>query len=224
MNRPTRLQLGTSRLENLSPDALRVFLDKSWIHFGDAPADCFWLRREWRRYKLARRRIHDPQSLYNKTNFKVHYFKEDFQLPFETGSFTYIFSEHFFEHLFFDDALKLFRECARVLVTGGVMRVSVPDADLRTYEPPEPAGFPSKRLPFTHPNKHKTRWSVYMLGEALRIAGLEPIPIRYCDRDGRYIKQEPRPRDDCPDPELVKDLSYLQRPNSLIVDAIKCGS
>ena len=101
------------------------------------------------------------------------------------------------------------------------MRISVPDADLRTYEPPEPVGYPSKRMRFTHPNKHKTRWSVYMLSEALKVTGFTVVPVRYCDRDGQYIKTEPHGYEGCPETQLICDLSYLQRPDSLIVDSIK---
>lgn len=37
-----------------------------------------------------------------------------------------IYSEHFFEHLDRHDAVRLLRECHRVLAPGGVIRVSVP--------------------------------------------------------------------------------------------------
>lgn len=141
--------------------------------------------------------------------------------PFADGSLHFVFSEHFFEHLFFNEALGLMRECHRVLAPNGVMRVSVPDADLRTYEKPELAGFPNQNLPYNHPNKHKTRWSVYMLTEALKICGFNAVPLRYCNRDGRYIQNNPKLYEDCPEQQLITDLSYLRRPKSLIVDGVK---
>jgi len=221
MTQITRLQLGTSRLEFLPDTALRCFLDKSWIHLGDAPDQQSVLRKFVRRVRLAQRGIRHPESLYERTTFKAFYYRQGDSLPFADDSLHFIFSEHFFEHLFFDEAMSLMRECYRVLVRWGVMRVSVPDADLRIYEKPEPAGFPSRRISFSHPKKHKTRWSVYMLSEALRLSGFEPVPIRFCNRDGQYIKNEPKLYDCCPEVELVTHLSYLRRPDSLIVDGVK---
>jgi len=52
------------------------------------------------------------------------------RLPYDTGSVDRIFSEHFLEHLHRHDAVKLLKECRRVMIPGGVIRVSVPD--LRT--------------------------------------------------------------------------------------------
>jgi len=50
-------------------------------------------------------------------------------LPFADGSVRGIFSEHFFEHLRYEDeAPALLRECRRVLQPGGVLRLIVPDA------------------------------------------------------------------------------------------------
>lgn len=56
-------------------------------------------------------------------------------LPFADESCVVIFSEHVIEHLTREDALKLLRECHRILQPGGVLRVSTPDAGryLRSY-------------------------------------------------------------------------------------------
>lgn len=48
-------------------------------------------------------------------------------LPFRDVSF--IFAEHFIEHLAYADAAKLFRECRRVLREDGVLRVSTPNLE-----------------------------------------------------------------------------------------------
>ena len=48
-------------------------------------------------------------------------------LPFE--NVTHIFAEHFLEHFTLDDGLQLLRECARVLVKDGVLRISTPNLD-----------------------------------------------------------------------------------------------
>lgn len=49
------------------------------------------------------------------------------RLPFPAGSLDAIFSEHLLEHLDYDEAERLLRECARVLKPGGVVRIVVPD-------------------------------------------------------------------------------------------------
>jgi predicted SAM-dependent methyltransferase len=199
----------------------RAFLDKSWIHYGDAPYQASWLRTLVRRIRQRRRGITNPEELYSKTNFTPFYYRKGDTLPIEDASIGFIFSEHFFEHLFLDEAIALMRECNRVLTAHGVLRISVPDSELRTYEPAETVGFPDRKMSFNHPAKHKTRWTVYALTEALRLAGFEPHAIRYCDRDGTYIRAEPTPYDQCPENELVTDFSYLQRPDSLIVDGLR---
>jgi predicted SAM-dependent methyltransferase len=48
-------------------------------------------------------------------------------LPFEDVSLIY--AEHFIEHLAYDDALQLLRECRRVLRDDGVLRLSTPNLD-----------------------------------------------------------------------------------------------
>jgi len=49
-------------------------------------------------------------------------------IPFEDNSCDGIFLSHFIEHLDAQQAVALVKECKRVLMTGGVMMVSVPDA------------------------------------------------------------------------------------------------
>ena len=219
MTQPTCLQLGASRPEFLPDHALKHFLNKRWMHLGDAPDSPSKLRQWVRQRQLNKRGIRDTRRLYESTNFETWFYQKGAQLPFPDDQFDFVFSEHFFEHLFFDEALGLMKECHRVLARGGVMRVVVPDADLRTYEKPEPVGYPKPKLSYNHPNKHKTRWSVYMLTEALRICGFEPVPIHFCDRDGRFHKM-PIKHSGC-DNEVIRTIEYVRRPNSLIVDGLK---
>ena len=49
-------------------------------------------------------------------------------IPFEDNSCDGIFLSHFVEHLDAQQAVSLIKECKRVLMPGGVMVVSVPDA------------------------------------------------------------------------------------------------
>jgi len=244
----TRLQLGTSRLENIRPEVREKFLDKSWLHLGDPENEAlisksfsisylfeifksknisFIFTKIFQKIYRNKRRNSNRGviELYSETNFKVFYFRKADMLPFDDNSIDFIYSEHFFEHLFFDEAFALFRECHRILKPYGVIRTCVPDADLRIYEKPEPLGFPNKKLPYSDPGKHKTRWSVYALEETLRLAGFESQPLRYCDKWGKYNIQHPLSNADaydrCPEKEMIFDLSYIYRTDSLIIDGIK---
>lgn len=49
------------------------------------------------------------------------------EFPFEDLSF--VFAEHFIEHLAYSDALKLLRDCRRALRDDGVLRLSTPNLD-----------------------------------------------------------------------------------------------
>lgn len=242
----TKLQLGVSRLENLNSEVLPAFLDRSWIHLGEARRGkinpvikvkqkiddygfVYLLNLLFHRImsrRLPQIETKDNQRIYQKTNFCVYFFKSGECLPFADNSFDFIFSEHFFEHLFLDEAHKLMKECWRVLRPNGVLRTCVPDADLRTYESPERVGFPNRNLPYSHPDKHKTRWSVYSLSQILECSGFNNFPLRYCDKFGSYMIHNPsdRPEDysECRNLHTIFDLSYIQRlDNSLIIDSIK---
>ena len=46
---------------------------------------------------------------------------------FNKNSVDLIYSSHFFEHLFKDDAVALLKSCFRALKPGGLIRVSIPD-------------------------------------------------------------------------------------------------
>ncbi|HEY1769790.1 MAG TPA: methyltransferase domain-containing protein [Chthoniobacterales bacterium] len=58
----------------------------------------------------------------------VHLFRGS--LPFETNRFRGIFCEHFLEHLIPSVAQLFLFECRRVLLPGGILRLSVPDGEL----------------------------------------------------------------------------------------------
>lgn len=49
------------------------------------------------------------------------------ELPFDDVSF--VFAEHFIEHLAYADALSLMRECRRILRDDGLLRLSTPNLD-----------------------------------------------------------------------------------------------
>jgi predicted SAM-dependent methyltransferase len=161
-------------------------------------------------------------DMYRATYFEEFFFADGDSLQFGDNQFGFIYSEHLFQHLVPDLARHLFAECYRVLKPGGVIRTCVPDADLRTYEAPEPPGFPT-HLPPGHRLKHRSRWSVYSLSDALRDAGFRAVPLTYCTRDGEFVERRPPPAEykDCADPTMVMEASYIIRKKSLIVDGIK---
>jgi predicted SAM-dependent methyltransferase len=219
----SRLQLGTSRLEKLSPPARMAFVDKSWIHLGDQPQP--FLRRVGR-ILLAGDALF-TRTMYRNTDFREFFSHSGDRLLFESGSFTFIYSEHFFEHLPSCVALDLFRECYRLLKIGGVLRTVVPDAVFRTYEPPEPVGYPT-RLPAGHPQKHRVRFTLELLSNALKECGFRAIPLDYCTVERTHIQRAPASirneyyqNVDCADWPIVADTSYIMRTPSLIVDAMK---
>jgi predicted SAM-dependent methyltransferase len=51
-------------------------------------------------------------------------------IPFADGVADYIYSSHFFEHFFYDEAAFIAREALRVLKPDGVLRVCVPDLEI----------------------------------------------------------------------------------------------
>jgi predicted SAM-dependent methyltransferase len=59
--------------------------------------------------------------------------------PFNAGSFDYVFSEHFIEHLDYLQGLHFLRECYRVLKPGGKIRISTPDLSflIQLYHEPD---------------------------------------------------------------------------------------
>lgn len=53
-----------------------------------------------------------------------------FPLPLESGRWKGIYAHHVLEHISYEHAQKLFRECFRLLKAGGIFRVAVPDGEL----------------------------------------------------------------------------------------------
>ena len=226
-----KLHLAASRFERLPREVTSLICRPGWVHLGEPPLDVAAEVREhwssgrwygalktwaagWYRNRRPRYTADELKQLYEVCEFRPFHFTAGGRLDFEDSQFEFVFSEHFFEHLFLDEAVALFRECFRIMKPGGIIRTSVPDADLRNYCAIEPAGYPSPRVPWGHHQKHKSRWSVYSLSEVLRQTGFEPRPVMWCDRDGQFHKE-------LPDGELTGTLAYLRRMPSLIVDGIK---
>ena len=50
-------------------------------------------------------------------------------LPFEDESFDVVYHSHLIEHLSKDEVVPFLRECSRVLIPGGILRVAIPDLE-----------------------------------------------------------------------------------------------
>lgn len=57
----------------------------------------------------------------------VYYLDAGKPFPFPNESFEYIYSEHLFEHLTWEQELTMLAECHRVLKKKGIMRIAMPD-------------------------------------------------------------------------------------------------
>jgi SAM-dependent methyltransferase len=58
---------------------------------------------------------------------KVVYLDATSRYPFSDGSFQYVFSEHMIEHVSWEAAVRMLRECYRVLAPGGKLRIVTPN-------------------------------------------------------------------------------------------------
>lgn len=105
-------------------------------------------------------------------------------LPFE--GVKRIFAEHFLEHLRVDDALDFLCEAHRVLVPGGIIRLSTPNLDwlmVCLYRIDEPAEL--RRQMAITVNKgfrawqHQFLWNRELLEEALQACGF--AELTFCD-------------------------------------------
>jgi predicted SAM-dependent methyltransferase len=241
-----RLQIGISDPRFLPDRSIKVFSDGSWINLGEDAADGprrISVTQSLRSFVSRARRLFNPslrlkdkqtQAEWAETcermNVTSCFWRTGSRLPYDDATFSFIFSEHFFEHIFMDEAFDLFVECARVLKPGGTLRISVPDADLRTYAKPEPLKFDARigktgTVGWDNPDIHKTRWNIYSLSLLLKLAGLRVVPLVYCDRSGEFFSWFPGngdsnyPRN--ADWEMVCTNEYIVRERSLIADAVR---
>lgn len=63
------------------------------------------------------------------TNPSIQSWDADNELPFESGSVDGCYASHFLEHLPVEKARRILLECLRVLRSGGVLRLAVPDLE-----------------------------------------------------------------------------------------------
>lgn len=110
-----RLHLGCG---SITPDGW-INLDGSWNA---------WLAKYPTLRKLFKRLSVLPDGLLDTnwtSNILVHDVRK--KLPFKDNYFSAIYASHLLEHLYFDEAERLLKECQRILSPGGVLRMVVPD-------------------------------------------------------------------------------------------------
>jgi predicted SAM-dependent methyltransferase len=115
-------------------------------------------------------------------------------LPFGAGTASFIYAEHFLEHLEFPtEVIRILQESYRVLAVGGILRVGVPDAGdfakiyasgnrerfRQNWNPnyPEWLGIPMHRLNycFRQMGDHKYAYDEEILIIAFRDAGFKDV-------------------------------------------------
>ncbi len=103
-------------------------------------------------------------------------------LPFPESSTQYVFIEHCVEHVEYYAAIEFFKECRRVLASGGVIRVAVPALDriyrladrdyhtfVRRWSPEESLRGSMHAILYAH--GHRAAWSYSLLEATLYFAG-----------------------------------------------------
>lgn len=100
---------------------------ESWVNFDRSPT---MLLRRFPAVKRGLRRV-GVLGERHLDEWAPHIIRRDLTkpLPFETGSVDGIYSSHFLEHIYLDDARALLRECHRVLRPGAVLRLALPDGE-----------------------------------------------------------------------------------------------
>jgi predicted SAM-dependent methyltransferase len=86
-------------------------------------------------------------------------------IPAASNSFDYIYSEHFIEHIGFEEARRLVRECQRLLRPGGTLRLSTPSLEKLVDE------YRSGRLTEWDDMRWRPQTSCQLMNEGMRLWG-----------------------------------------------------
>ena len=102
-------------------------------------------------------------------------------LPFADASFDRIFSEHVLEHFTRDAGLSLLRECRRVIVPDGRIRITVPDLDFYLSLFNDPATWPADTRAFATfiTETHKLYTPCQILNWQLTLAADHPYGHKF---------------------------------------------
>lgn len=98
---------------------------ETWVNLDRSPTMLLrhvpWVARALRRIGL----IGD----HHLVPWDAHIVRQDLTkpLPFDDGTVDAVYSSHFLEHIYLNEAEAILRECHRVLRPGGVLRLALPD-------------------------------------------------------------------------------------------------
>jgi predicted SAM-dependent methyltransferase len=150
-------------------------------------------------------------------NVKVHDVRKG--LPVQPASVEAIYSSHMLEHIYFDEANAVLRECHRALRGGGVLRLALPDG-VRTADLAAADGMAYNRELNAHPLTAPTgraRVTAMWSGSSHRWQPT-PVLIETMLRDAGFVEVAHVAflEGTCPDLEQVES-----RPDSLFVEAIR---
>lgn len=112
-------------------------------------------------------------------------------LQFSDGSAGFILAEHVVEHVSYREALSFFRECRRVLRSGGVARIAVPSIEqVWRFGTAEYFGFAHSRgwaksadargamAALLDCHGHQAPWTASLLASSLYLAGFDNVVQR----------------------------------------------
>ena len=139
----------------------------------------------------------------------VSYLDVTKRFPYPAGWFDAVYCSHLLEHLYPDQARFCIGEIYRVLKSGGIVRIVVPDLDriVAHYDPLQPEEFLEKMFEASQKrakNQHHWHYNEISLARLLTDAGFRKV-WRCGFRQGQ-----------CPDVALIDN-----RPDSLFMEAIK---
>jgi predicted SAM-dependent methyltransferase len=134
---------------------------------------------------------------------------------------SHFLAEHVWEHLDERCAIQAIRNCSRVLILGGRLRIAVPDGNHPNSEYIEqvrPGGSGSGS------DDHKHLFTVTTLSDLIREGGLHPEPLEWWDNQGSFHKKLWHGEDGMIERSADHDQRNLLHPlsyTSLIIDAFK---
>jgi SAM-dependent methyltransferase len=110
----------------------------------------------------------------------VCYLNATKKFPFESSTFDYVFCSHFLEHLYPDGARSCIEEVFRILRSGGIFRIVVPDLDkiVAAYNPQKSDDFCGAIFETTQKwdkNQHHWHYNYISLERILREVGFRKI-------------------------------------------------
>lgn len=146
------------------------------------------------------------------------------RLPFPDGTVDTIYSSHMLEHLYFDQANGLLRECSRILRPGGIIRLALPNGEEIARSLIANLGDPKYGLGFTQglhmaPLKAPTVWERQLARFASAPHRWQPTSSLVISmlREAGFVEFQTRPylESDIPDISAVE-----HRESSLFFEAL----